>query len=136
MFSTEESCSLIPIRILLAEDNICSQELTLRMLKYMGLYADVANNGLEVLHILETQSYDVILMDLQMPEMDGLEATRAIRRRWHDRSIKIIAVTGCNQKGDREMCIQAGMDDYICKPIKRDDIESMLSLCQSHGHQV
>jgi len=106
------------------------------MLKYMGLYADVANNGLEVLHILETQSYDVILMDLQMPEMDGLEATRAIRRRWHDRSIKIIAVTGCNQKGDREMCIQAGMDDYICKPIKRDDIESMLSLCQSHGHQV
>lgn len=132
MFSAKEPCS--PMRILLAEDNPCSQELMLRMLKYMGLCADVANNGLEVLHVLETQSYDVILMDLQMPMKDGLETTRAIRCRWHDRSIKIIAVTGCNQKGDREMCIQAGMDEYICKPVRRDDLESALSRCQIISH--
>lgn len=132
MFAKEESCN--SIRILLAEDNLCSQELMVRMLKHMGLHADVANNGLEVLRNLETQSYDVILMDIQMPEMDGLEATRAIRRRWHDRSIKIIAVTGCNQKDDREMCVQAGMDDYMCKPVKREDIESMLSRCQPNSH--
>lgn len=132
MFSEELSCS--PMRILLAEDDPCSQELMLRMLKNMGLYADVANNGLEVLRNLETQSYDVILMDIQMPKMDGLEATRAIRRRCHDQSIKIIAVTGCNQKGDREMCIQAGMNGYMCKPVKRDDLERMLRLCQSHRH--
>ncbi|OPY53665.1 MAG: hybrid sensory histidine kinase BarA [Methanosaeta sp. PtaU1.Bin060] len=132
MFLTDEPCN--SMRVLLAEDNPCSQELMLRMLKYMGHYADVANNGLEVLHVLETRSYDVILMDIQMPEMDGLEATRAIRRRWHDRSIKIIAVTGCNQKGDREMCIQAGMDDYMSKPVKREDLESILSCCQSHRH--
>lgn len=66
-----------------------------------------------------------------MPEMDGLEATRAIRRRWHDREIKIIAVTGCNQNGDRENCIMAGMDEYICKPAKRADLERVLSLCKN-----
>ncbi|NMC10911.1 MAG: response regulator [Methanothrix sp.] len=125
MFPKKGSCN--SMRILLAEDNPCSQELMLMMLKYMGLYADVANNGLEVLQVLETQSYDVILMDIQMPVMDGLEATRVIRRRWHDRSIKIIAVTGCNQKGYREICIQAGMDDYMSKPVKREDLERMLN---------
>lgn len=79
-----------------------------------------------------TEEKNSLKMDIQMPEMDGLEATRAIRRRWHGRSIKIIAVTGCNQKGDHEMCIQAGMDEYICKPVTREDLESMLSHCQFH----
>ena len=132
MFAKEGSYNTV--RILLAEDNPCSQELMLRMLKYMALYADVANDGLDVLHALETRSYDVILMDIQMPKMDGLEATKAIRHRWHDRSIKIIAVTGCNQEEDREMCFQAGMDDYMCKPVKREDLESVLSRYRSHGH--
>jgi CheY-like chemotaxis protein len=117
------------LRILLAEDNICDQELMSRLLKYMGLSADVANNGLMVIRALQSQYYDVILMDVQMPEMDGLETTRVIRQRWHDRSIKIIAVTACNQKGDRETCIQAGMDDYICKPVVREDLDNALSRC-------
>lgn len=127
MFSKKKSCS--STRILLAEDNPCSRELMLRMLGRIGLHADVANNGLDVLAVLESRSYDVILMDVQMPEMDGLEATRAIRSRWHDRGIRIIAVTGCNQKGDREMCIQAGMDEYICKPVKREELERTLGQC-------
>ncbi len=117
------------LRVLLAEDNVCDQELMLRLLKYMGLYADLAGNGLEVLDALKIRSYDVIFMDVQMPEMDGLETTRVIRQRWHDQSIKIIAVTSCNQEGDRETCIQAGMDDYICKPAKRADLENALSCC-------
>jgi CheY-like chemotaxis protein len=117
------------LSILLAEDNICDQELMLRLLKHMGLCADLAGNGLEVLDALKIRSYDLILMDVQMPEMDGLETTRVIRQRWHERRIKIIAVTSCNQKGDRETCIQAGMDDYVCKPAKRKDLENALSCC-------
>ena len=115
------------VRILLAEDNLCDKDLMMRLLKYMGLRADFTGNGLEVLDALRIRSYDVILMDIQMPEMDGLETTRVIRHQRHDRSTKIIAITGCNQKGDREKCIQAGMDDYIIKPVKREDLEKALS---------
>ncbi len=101
----------------------------MRFLKYMGLRADLASNGIEVLHVLENRSYDVILMDIQMPKLDGLETTRVIRQQRNDMSTKIIAITGCNQKGDREKCIQAGMDDYICKPVKREDLDNALSSC-------
>lgn len=117
------------LRILLAEDNLCDQDLMMRLLKNMGLRADLTGNGLEVLDALKVRPYDVILMDIQMPEMDGLETTRVIRQQWHDRSIKIIAVTSCNQKDDRVTCIQAGMDDYICKPVKREDLDNALSGC-------
>ena len=117
------------LHILLAEDNLCDQELMMRLLKYMGLGADLTGNGLEVLDALKIRSYDVILMDIQMPEMDGLETTRVIRLQWQDRSTKIIAITGHNQKGDRETCIQAGMDDYISKPVKREDLDNALSGC-------
>ena len=115
--------------ILLAEDNPCDQELMMRLLKYMGLRADLTGNGLEVLNASKIRSYDVILMDIQMPEMDGVETTRVIRQQWHDRSTKIIAITGCDQKGDQETCIQAEMDDYICKPVKREDLDNALSCC-------
>jgi len=114
---------------LLADDNLCDQALMMRFLKRMGLRADLASNGHEVLHALENQSYDVILMDIQMPELDGLETTKVIRQQRHDRSTKIIAITGCNQKGDREKCIHAGMDDYICKPVNREDLDNSLSSC-------
>ena len=94
-----------------------------------GVLVQVANNGLMVISALQRQYYNVILMDVQMPEMDGLETTRVIRQRWHDRSLKIIAVTSCSQKGDRAAYIQAGMDDYICKPVKRVDLDNALSCC-------
>jgi CheY-like chemotaxis protein len=98
-----------------------------KLLKKIGFQADVVCNGLEAVSVLQSCSYDVIFMDLQMPQMDGLQAARAIRHRWPCRSIRIIALTSCSQKGDREMCLQAGMDGYIAKPAKKEDILASLS---------
>jgi CheY-like chemotaxis protein len=117
------------LSILIADDNMCDQELMLRLLNHIGLSADVVGSGMGVINALQSQHYNVILMDVQMPVMDGLETTRYIRHRWHDRIIRIIAVTGCIQKGDREMCIQAGMDDYIAKPAVKGALENALSRC-------
>jgi signal transduction histidine kinase/CheY-like chemotaxis protein len=109
----------LPLRILLAEDNATNQKLALRLLSRMGYRADIAANGLEALDALERQTYDVVLMDVQMPEMDGLEATRQIVERWpQPERPHIIAMTANAMEGDREMCIAAGMDDYISKPIR------------------
>ncbi len=110
-----------PLRILLAEDNPINQRVALHMLAKLGLMGDVAGNGQEVLQALESHRYDVILMDVQMPEMDGLETTKAIRKRWPD-GPKIIAMTAAAFKSDREMCIDAGMDDYIRKPVRIDEL--------------
>jgi CheY-like chemotaxis protein len=125
--------SRLPLRILLAEDNVVNQKLALRMLSQMGYRADVAANGLEVLQAVGRQPYDVILMDVQMPEMDGLEATRRLcaelpgpRGQGRSRP-RIIAMTANAMQGDREMCLQAGMDDYISKPIRVDELVSALS---------
>jgi CheY-like chemotaxis protein len=108
-----------PLRILLAEDNLVNQKLALRLLSQMGYRADVAANGIEVIESLERQRYDVVLMDVQMPEMDGLEATRRIVQRWPDGTQpRIIAMTANAMAGDREECIAAGMDDYLTKPIR------------------
>ena len=117
----------VPLRILLAEDNLINQKVALLMLKRLGQRADVASNGLEVMEAMERQSYDLVLMDIQMPEMDGLEATRAIRQRWHDRP-KIVAVTAHVLDGDREMCLEAGMDEYIAKPIEMEELAGALDL--------
>ncbi len=118
------------MKILLADDDIIAQRAMVELLKKIGLSADVVSNGLEAINVLQNRSYDVILMDVQMPKMDGLETTRAIRDRWPFMSVKIIAVTGCTQKGDRETCIQAGMDHYIPKPARREDIIEALDLSQ------
>jgi len=120
-----------PLRILLAEDNAVNQKLALRLLAQLGYRADVAGNGLEVIAALERQPYDIVLMDVQMPELDGLEATRRIRAQWTPpRGPRIIAMTANAMQGDREECLAAGMDDYISKPIRVHDLLSALQRSQ------
>ncbi|MBV9323196.1 MAG: response regulator [Chloroflexi bacterium] len=115
------------LRILLAEDNAVNQKLTLRLLSQLGYRADVAGNGLEAIAALERQPYDVVLMDVQMPELDGLQATRRIRAQWAPpNGPHIIAMTANAMQGDREQCLAAGMDDYISKPIRVHDLLSAL----------
>jgi CheY-like chemotaxis protein len=112
-----------PLRILLAEDILVNQKLAMRLLAQMGYRADVASNGIEAIQSLERQPYDVILMDVQMPEMDGLEASRQICARWpRGERPTIIAMTANAMQGDREMCLEAGMDDYVSKPIRPDEL--------------
>jgi len=120
----------LPLRILLAEDNVTNQKLALRLLQQLGYRADVAGNGLEVLEALKRQIYDVILMDMQMPEMDGLEATRCVRRDWPgEKGPRIIAMTANAMEGDRERCLDAGMDDYVSKPIRVKELIDALNKC-------
>jgi CheY-like chemotaxis protein len=117
-----------PLRILLAEDNPTNQKLATIILGRLGYTADLAANGLEVLQALGRQSYDVVLMDMQMPEMDGLEATRHIR--WElpaARQPHIIAMTANAMRGDREACLAAGMNDYVSKPIRVEELVAALS---------
>ena len=108
-----------PLRILVAEDNLVNQKLALRLLQQMGYRADLASNGAEALESVARQTYDLVLMDVQMPEMDGLEAARRITAQ-HPAGARprIVAMTANAMQGDREMCLEAGMDDYIAKPIR------------------
>ena len=117
----------LPLRLLLADDNPINQKVGLSVLQKLGYRADLAANGLEVLKALEQKAYDVLFLDVQMPEMDGLEAARQICQRWpEDKRPRIIAMTGNALVGDREKCLQAGMDDYISKPIRVGDLQSAL----------
>ena len=129
-----------PLRILLAEDNAVNQKLALRLLSQMGYRADVAANGIEAIQAVERQPYDVVLMDVQMPEMDGLEATRQIRARSQARGAgtagsrpRIIAMTANAMQGDRELCLEAGMDDYLAKPIRVAELVAALSRSAASG---
>jgi CheY-like chemotaxis protein/HPt (histidine-containing phosphotransfer) domain-containing protein len=123
-----------PLRILLAEDNVINQKLALRILNKLGYRADIASNGAEALEALRRQSYDAILMDLQMPEMDGLEATRRIRDLYRGSpSPRIIALTASAMQGDRERCLAAGMDDYIAKPIRVEELRRALLMADAAG---
>ncbi|MCP4544550.1 MAG: response regulator [Chloroflexi bacterium] len=124
----------LPLRILLVEDNVVNKKLALRLLERMGYQADVASNGLEAVQAVQRQPYDVVLMDMQMPEMDGLEATRRIRARHSESGEKsqprIIAMTANVIIGDREQCLAAGMDDYVSKPIRVEELVEALNKCR------
>ena len=117
-----------PVQLLLAEDNEVNQLVALSQLRTLGYPVDAASNGHEVLAALENKHYDLVLMDCQMPELDGYETTRQIRRqksgRWKD--LPIIAVTAHAMKGDREKCLEAGMNDYISKPFQQHELQEVL----------
>jgi signal transduction histidine kinase/DNA-binding response OmpR family regulator/HPt (histidine-containing phosphotransfer) domain-containing protein len=121
----------LPLRILLAEDNATNQKLALRLLERMGYGADVAANGLEALAALRRQPYDVVLMDVQMPEMDGLQATRVLCREWSpEERPRIVAMTANVAREDRQACLDAGMDDYVSKPIRVQELVNALNRCR------
>ena len=116
-----------PLRILLAEDNLVNQKLALRLLQQLGYRADLAANGIEAIEGVARQPYDLLLMDVQMPEMDGLEASRQITARWPaGRRPRIVAMTANAMQGDREACLAAGMADHVTKPIRVEPLVSAL----------
>jgi CheY-like chemotaxis protein len=126
-----------PLRILIAEDNVINQKVATRILTQMGYRPDVVQNGLEVIQALERQKYDVILMDVQMPEMDGLEATRQVRKRWTGpKRPWIIAMTANAMESDRQMCYDAGMDSYLSKPVRIEALEAELTRSSENIGQV
>jgi CheY-like chemotaxis protein len=115
-----------PLKILLAEDNPVNQKLAVRLLAQLSYTADLATDGREAVEAVEREPYDVVLMDVQMPALDGLGATREIRARWPDRPLWIVAMTANAMAGDREACIAAGMNDYISKPIRPAELAGAL----------
>ncbi len=117
-----------PLRILLAEDNAVNQKLAMRLLQQMGYRADLASNGIEAVESVQRQAYDVVLMDVQMPELDGLDATRQIcELMTRPQRPYIVAMTANAMQGDQEMCLAAGMDDYLTKPIRVDRLVAALN---------
>ena len=124
----------LPLRVLVCEDNHIGQKVATCLLQQLGYRPDLAENGREALERLDAQTYDFIFMDLLMPEMGGLEATRAIRLRQKDPAshpnyrsrITIVTMTACAMQGDREKCLAAGMDDYLSKPMRLDDMRAMI----------
>ncbi|MDR3666124.1 MAG: response regulator [Ignavibacteriaceae bacterium] len=117
----------MPLRILLAEDNVVNQKVAIRILQKMGYRADVAANGYEVIDAVRDLQYDIVFMDILMPEMDGYEATKLILDEFsNEKRPKIIAMTANAMQGDREICIEAGMDDYISKPVRVEEMHDIL----------
>jgi CheY-like chemotaxis protein len=137
----EELQPLPKIRILLAEDNRVNQKVALGLIQKIGLTADVVANGYEVLSALQRIQYDVVFMDCQMPEMDGYEATQAIRRMEVETSkpcpwnvpLHIIAMTANAMQGDREKCLAVGMNDYVSKPVRVTELHAALSRWKPHS---
>ncbi|MGH7991949.1 MAG: response regulator, partial [Limisphaerales bacterium] len=122
-----------PLRVLLCDDNAINQKVAVRIMQQLGYEPDLATNGREALDALEQKPYDLIFMDVMMPEMDGLEATRAIRefqkaggKAHFDSRIVIVAMTAQAMQGDREKCIAAGMDDYLAKPVRPKDVRAII----------
>jgi len=128
----------LPVRILVAEDNVVNQKVAALMLRKLGIRADLAANGREAVRMYEMTPYDLILMDCQMPELDGYAASREIRS-WEGprRHVAIVAMTAEAMAGTRELCVAAGMDDYISKPVKRDEmIEALRKWLAPRGIEV
>jgi len=115
-----------PLRVLVAEDNSSNQKFLVEMLKRMGYWTDAVADGREVIESLERRPYDIVFMDVRMPEMDGLKATQEIRKRWPINGPKVIAITAYALSGDRERCLEAGMDDYIAKPVQKGELAGIL----------
>jgi CheY-like chemotaxis protein len=134
----------LPLRVLLCDDNAINQKVASRLLQQMGYRADLAGNGLEALTALDRQPYDLIFMDVMMPEMNGFEATAAIRERQKQTGVFpnyktpliIVAMTANAMQGDREKCIEAGMDDYIAKPVRPEDVRHMIERWGAKAAQV
>ncbi len=121
----------MPMSILLAEDNVVNQKVATRLFKKFGYKIEVANNGVEA---IKESSYDLVFMDIQMPEMDGLEATRQIIAKWPDDRPRMIALTANAMREDREKCYEAGMDDYLTKPFKPSELEDAISQTYNKLH--
>jgi PAS domain S-box-containing protein len=133
--SVENLAEQHPMRILVAEDVPSNQKVLVEMLKRMGYRADMAADGIEVLQALERQPYDLILMDVKMPEMDGITAAKEIRRLWPNKRPKIVAITAYAMEGDRGKCLEAGMDGYISKPVKKGELAEVLKRCAQEIQQ-
>jgi CheY-like chemotaxis protein len=124
----------LPLRVLLCDDNVVNQKVAQRLLQQMGYQADLAANGIEALKALERRAYDIVFMDVMMPEMGGLEATRLIRERQkqpecfptYKSRIIIVAMTANAMQGDREKCLASGMDDYLAKPVRLEDVRAII----------
>jgi CheY-like chemotaxis protein len=128
--SARKADGVVPLRVLLAEDNVVNQKVAVLLLEKLGHRADVAANGLEVMQAMKRQPYDVILMDVQMPELDGLEACRRIHREWPpNQRPRIVAMTASAMEEDRQACLDAGMDDYIAKPVRLPNLQLALERC-------
>lgn len=127
-----------PLKILLAEDNLINQKMALLILSKMGYRADLAANGLEVIDALMRQKYDVVLMDVQMPEMDGLAATKFILKQWPQKidRPRIIAMTASARQEDKDMCLAVGMDEYVSKPIDIKELQQVLEKCHSNKPEI
>ncbi len=128
--ASESFPGLKPMRILVAEDNPSNQRVLVEMLKRLGYRADAVADGREVIQALERQDYDLVLMDIKMPEMDGITATQVIRKLQPENGPKIIAITAFTLEGDREKCLEAGMDDYIAKPVQIGELVEVLKKFQ------
>ena len=125
------------MHILLAEDNVVNQKVAVRMLERLGYRADVVADGQEAVEALYRQRYDVVLMDVQMPQMDGLEATQCLRAELPAaRQPYIIALTANAMKGDRDRCLDAGMDDYLSKPVKLDSLRAALEAYRASKNEA
>ncbi len=113
------------LNVLIAEDNSVNQMVAIRMLRKLGIRAGTAANGIEAIKALERQPYDMVLMDVEMPEMNGIEATKVIRERWPD-GPKIIVITDCDSKIYRELCFDAGANEFLNKPVKIEELTAAI----------